>query len=372
MERIKLNLLKKQLIILILKFNNKKDILKLIECKNKRLFRIINEIKHNLFCYFKMNPLKLQFKSIFSNIDAYPLINNFAVFKSYTKQIILACPTNGFCLNLICIKTRESIQILAGHYNQIYSIRYYKDYLKNKYLISSSHDKSIKIWDIRKMNCCLSLNSCFNSELIFSSILVNICNNTYIICSACSNEFIKIYDFQGKFIRKIGNKKDSNLFIDIWHNNTNNEHYILNGNDHDVKIYSFHKGNLFKAFKKNWSINSHWSGFISEKIQTTLLIESDNQGIIRVWDIYSGQLIKSFSIKGEIIGILPWNEEYIIITCYKQKDLKILSLKTGTSSKNSIHGPNKLSGSIVKFYDPSLGESLLVGGLDNHIYLWTK
>ena len=161
MESYTLIKLKKNLILQIVKFCNKIDILNLINSKNKKLFKNILEAKNVAFGHFYLDPKKLKFKGKFTDYDGFPLMDNFAIFKNYDKQLVLACPINSFCLSIINIQNSQLIFSLKGHTKQIYFVKYYK---KEKYLITSSHDKSVKIWNIKELNCQLTINNCYNSE----------------------------------------------------------------------------------------------------------------------------------------------------------------------------------------------------------------
>ena len=78
---------------------------------------------------------------------------------------------------------------IKGHNDAITSLNLYKDL----YLISTSHDESIKLWDVRKLNKCIDIISTQQKkwdDSIWDSILIP---KNFTLCVACADSSIKMY-----------------------------------------------------------------------------------------------------------------------------------------------------------------------------------
>ena len=78
---------------------------------------------------------------------------------------------------------------IKGHNDAITSLNLYKDL----YLISTSHDETIKLWDVRKLNKCIDIISTQQKkwdDSIWDSILIP---KNLTLCVACADSSIKMY-----------------------------------------------------------------------------------------------------------------------------------------------------------------------------------
>ena len=78
---------------------------------------------------------------------------------------------------------------IKGHNDAITSLNLYKDV----YLISTSHDETIKLWDVRKLNKCIDIISTQQKkwdDSIWDSILIP---KNLTLCVACADSSIKMY-----------------------------------------------------------------------------------------------------------------------------------------------------------------------------------
>ena len=80
-------------------------------------------------------------------------------------------------------------EAIKGHNDAITSLNLYKDL----YLISTSHDETIKLWDVRKLNKCIDIISTQQKkwdDSIWDSILIP---KNLTLCVACADSSIKMY-----------------------------------------------------------------------------------------------------------------------------------------------------------------------------------
>ena len=78
---------------------------------------------------------------------------------------------------------------IKGHNDAITSLNLYKDL----YLISTSHDETIKLWDVRKLNKCIDIISTQQKkwdDSIWDTILIP---KNLTLCVACADSSIKMY-----------------------------------------------------------------------------------------------------------------------------------------------------------------------------------
>ena len=98
---------------------------------------------------------------------------------------------NNITSNIINnIYSKENIsESIKAHNDAITSLNIYKDL----YLISTSHDENIKLWDIRKLNKCIDVISTKQKkwdESILDSVLIP---NQLTLCVACADSSVKLY-----------------------------------------------------------------------------------------------------------------------------------------------------------------------------------
>ena len=98
---------------------------------------------------------------------------------------------NNISSNIINnIYSKENIsETIKAHNDAITSLNLYKDL----YLISTSHDENIKLWDIRKLNKCIDTISTQQKkwdESILDSVLIQ---NKLTLCVACADSSVKLY-----------------------------------------------------------------------------------------------------------------------------------------------------------------------------------
>ena len=318
---------------------------------------------------FSKDPQKIYFNKILIDYEGRNLPNMFTIYESVNSLVILAFPTKHYNINLISIDNiNETIGTLKGHSNTIFCVRYYRESKTKDYLISSSNDHSIKVWDLSLLLCFLSIDKAFNSVYIWSCIIISQNKENYIISSVWNNELTKIHDFKGNLVKQFGDIKDKTIFIDYWNDNIEKENYVINCNNKDVKLYDFDSGRIFKSFQQGNLESSHCSAFIKLKERKPILYDSDNKGFLRIWDIYSLSLLLSIQIGECIIGIIFWNDNYILAS--DECNIIIVDLRLGkkVGTISNVNQTNTI-GTISKIYLPHFGESLFTGD-NNRICLW--
>ena len=101
------------------------------------------------------------------------------------------------------------------------------------------------------------------------------------------------------------------------------------------------------------------------------MIESCNDGKIRIWNFHSSILIKIIRITKEpydLNFLCLWDNEYLFAGCFNI--IKIVELKTGKIIKN-LKGHKYTILYLTTFNHPKYGKSLISQGVHNDgIKLW--
>ena len=324
---------------------------------------------------FKTNPSTLKFKIDLSTKaqKSFTIDNVIAVYVGYDGNSYLAAPiSTTFEIEIMNLKDSKIVHSLKGHSAHIYIVRhYFQRKSSTDFLISTSSERKVKVWNLKTYECHITLNKCHTGTYLYSALLLfdNINNLNYIVTS-CPNEYMKLWDFDsGKFIREIGSTSDYTYFINYWNNN--NINYIINANSSNVKIYGINKSKeIYREFlapQSTW----HMSAFVEKMNDINYLFESDGNGYLRIWNIEKKEIYKSIQASGcNLRGICFWNDRFIIAAS-SDKGFKIFDLE---NNKNiiTIHGHESVLCTVQKIMHPLYGESLISSGIDGNIKLWIQ
>lgn len=329
----------------------------------------------NSFIRFSSNPNNLIYKGDlcdtahkFNSIDKV-----FCAFKSFSGDSYVVWGTPIYSLEFFNIEKNKIINtIKEAHMNIIFSCRHYPD-KKNKidYIITSSYDRNVKIWNLKSFSYNLIANT-HNNNYIYSVCLLfeENENKSYVITSSPS-DFMKIWDFTGKLIDTFGLSDEGTYFIDVHYDTKNNKYYILNGNVNDVKSYSFNDRKIYKKYlgkPQSW----HMSALVYQYNEQEILIESDGNGYIRLWEFHTANLIKSIFTYSFILlrGICLWNEKYLFAGA-NDHQIKLYDLINGKFVKLYKEHTSVVC-TLEKIVHNKYGECLLSQGLDGKIKIWSS
>ena len=336
--------------------------------KNRFLFNITVSIKYidNQENFFgTLNNFKSS--THVTSFNASLLPNKFALFSKKGEYFLASPLYNSFDIIILNIDNKFTI-VLKGHKANVYCIRY-KNLFNLDYLISSSKDKSIKVWDISSNTCMLSLDNCHNSINLYSCLLVSINSMGYIISSVCCPEKMKIFEFpSGVLLKQYGHIKDYTIFIDVWIDNQSTKTYILNSNIYDIKLIDFDNGKEFLTFKsKDNKAKCYWEVITVDK---KLIATNSKESVLTIWNIYTSEILKVINLINCGPTILLWNHQTVITST--NKNLLIINIST-FKIKEVNHNHKSKIGTFKKFYHNKYGEILLTGGGEdcNKIYNWS-
>ena len=346
-------------------------------CKfNKKKYQL-NDINS-----FEDTSIDIQFNNekyiIKDSFSLYWFNNSFIIFNSINNIIYLIYTNkNNSILSYDLISFKKIAEIKYSHFMQITNFKYYldKDIYKKELIMSiSAEDNNIKLWDIKNWECLLNIIEVNKNGYLYSSCFL--INNNYIYIITSNYNFpntvepIKIYDLKGNKVFEVNDSNDNTVYIDNYYDNILSNNYIITGNNNYVKSYDYNHNILYHKYNDD-SKGFHYS-IIINKENITSLIESCEDGNIRIWNFHSGELLKKINInKGTLFGICLWNNEYILVGCY-DKMIKLVDIKYGIFIKDFI-GHNHRVITIKKFYHPKYGDCIISEGwINDGIILWIK
>ena len=337
---------------------------------------VYSSYNNKSFSKFSSDPKNLIFKGDLCSTahKANSIDKVFCAFESFAKEIFVVWSTPLQDIEFFDLEKNKIIKTIKNsHINTIYSCRHYPD-KKNKidYLITSSYDRNVKIWNVENFSCTLTIFNAYMSNQIYSvCILCSQNENTNYIITSCTNDFMKIWDFSGKLLHKFGLMDEYTYFIDSYYDNKNKKYYILNGNFNDVKSYSFESKEIYKRYKgipQSW----HMSVIVYENKENQILVESDGNGYIRMWDFHTANLIKSIftNYLVNLRGICLWNERYLFAAA-NDHQIKLFDLIEGKYIKLYKEHITTVC-TLDKIKTNRFGECLLSQGLDGKIKIWSQ
>ena len=359
--------------------NNLKTILKDLQIENKKTIKEIELLKksHN----------KKEIKNLYllsnitndSNAD-FDLDKTFTIFKSIDNIFYLIYSnSNKLIISYNLEKQQKITSIKSNHNESISNFRHYLDQINKRDLVLSisAKDNNLKLWQINNWECLLNLNNVNKVGYLDSACFLYDNNMNYIITSNSNkndiSEQIKIFDFQGNKIREIAQSNEQTYFIDVYYeyNNNINNIYIITGNKDCIRTFNYKKNKLYKKYY-DYNNGAHICVIIYNFHKELKLIESCDDGIIRIWDFHSGKLLKKIKISTQFLfGICLWNSNYIYVGC-EDKTIKLIEINKGLVVKNLLgHNDDVLS--LNKIILPKYGECLISQGRKNdQIKLWVK
>ena len=338
------------------------------------------QINPNTINFQSKSPINLKIHKTVtqSSYIPYSIDNTFTAFTSLKDELFLVYATKMKsieCFDLIKNKFHKAI--LNAHNGQILTIRHYCPKMMNKDLIlsGSNEDYSVKIWDLETWSSICNINKIYQKGNMYSvCILFDEYQNESYIYTSSDIDFIKIYDFNGKFINNI-NKTNNNeiFFIDTFYDKRDYKYYLISGEMRCVKSYELNTHQLFRIYNDNNSYCEHLSAFVYIQGGITKLVESEFFGSVRVWNFHTGNLIKKIDICRRIplVSMCLWNENYLLVSCVDYT-IKLVDFKNYALIK-SFTGHNNEVCTIKKIIHPTFEECLLSQGLYNEqIKLWVN
>ena len=328
---------------------------------------------------YHTNPKKLKILKEITN-DSYAeyiLDNTFTVFKTINDILYLIYSSQKKSVICYDLNSKNIIKEIKNLHNEyITNIKHYLDKKNERDLIMliCSNNNNIKLWNVNKWECILNLPQVNKEKFLDSACFLN--DNDEIFIITCNYNFkgnsesIKVFDINGNKIKEINNSNEETSYIESYYDITDSKNYIITGNKYYVKSYDYNKNELFHTYYEN-NIGFRKSIIINKDEKITKLIESCQDGYIRIWNFHSGLLLNKIKVCYKwLYGICLWNNKYLFVGC-EDSSIKLIDLINGIIIKSLIAHNNKVI-TIKKINHPQFGECLISQGWKNdQIKLWT-
>ena len=298
----------------------------------------------------------------------------FSVFKSIQGKVILAYPTKERSLEIYDLEKDFLIKsIKEAHSSEIYCCRHFVDIKSNKdLLITSSFDKSLKIWDIENSDTpILTIENAHSNGFSFSPcILSNEKLSENFIISGADDESIKIFDFKGKFLDKQIKVGDYVNYLDAYYEIDKGKIYIINGTSRGLKVHDFDDCSVYQTYyEKEPSPHAYIILHKNESKNRMELIDADMKGFIRIWNFHTAKLLKTIKMETIVNGICLWDNRYLA-TSGRDANIKIVDLKS-KKIINKLSGHEKETLSVKKINLSKYGDCLVSLDRNGIIKLWS-
>ena len=345
--------------------------------------------ENNFEIEFDKNPSNINDKKYIMDYNSNDKCEEFTSFNINISQPIIAWVTKNENKNINVKNWAKKIFYVEknAHNSKINKLEYYHNdnvEINNDYIISlSMNDKeeNLKIWNIDLIKFKLILVNKIKLKIacfcMFSN--KNYCPDyNYLIAYNNMNcqQSINFWKLDSNFnISENGNShkiidcSNEVKFLDIYYQKKNNDIYLINCNNYDVKIVHqpFLNEHETKSFKK---FVFHLKAYMIEKDNKLLLFEA-NQKAIFIWDYDNNNApIKEISI-GLVFDICIWNKDHLWAST--NEGFKLVNINEGTAIKIIDEDKTKRrNGSkIRKINSPKENESII--GIDSNriLSLWT-
>ena len=329
------------------------------------------------------NPKDIKFANdiAIDSFATYSYEDSFTVFRSINNILQLIYATKDKSIISYDLSNKSILHKLFNcHNNFITSFKHYLDKINNRDIIMSisKKDNNLKLWNANTWDNICNIGNVNSNDFLYSASFLLDNNNNYIITSNGCNrqyymnlhnfELMKVYNFNGEKIKEIPDTNDCTFYIDSYYDQKLSKNFIITGNYNYVKSYDYDKGILYHQYLES-NNGIHPSVIIKESEEKIKLIESSEDGAIRIWGFHSGNLIRKIQTdNNNLYGICLWNDNYAFVGC-KDQTIKLIELKNGLLVK-TIKGHSGRIISFKKFIDSKEGEYLLSQGLDQKIKLW--
>ena len=166
--------------------------------------------------------------------------------------------------------------------------------------------------------------------------------------------FINYFEIK---IKEVNNSKNETYYIDIYYENHTSKVYILTGNEGFVKSYDYNNNKIYHIYNDN-DKSFHFSLRIKIENNLIKLIESSQDGNIRIWNFHTGDLLNKIFISNKhLYGICLWNNNYFFVGCL-DKTIKIVDIEKSKVIDNITGHDNSIL-VLAKVNIPKYGECLI-------------
>ena len=242
--------------------------------------------------------------------------------------------------------------------------KHYFDKINNRDLLITYYSNYIYLWNVNNWECLFHIE---RKNLLFYKLnkCSSICflnDNNQILISVLNFSTINIYDINGKNIKQYKCNNKNIVFYECYFDIKMSKSYIILSSNNYIESIDFK--NSFKIYhnysEKEIDDEYEYKSVIVNNIgNITILIESCSNGILRLWNFHSGELLKKIIVckNFRIFSFCLWNNTYILVGC-TDNTIKLIDLETEKCVKK-LKGYNVEPESIIKAKNVKYGEYLV-------------
>ncbi len=260
-------------------------------------------------------------------------------------------------INSQCLKN------LAGHTDEVHGVAFSTD---GRILASSSHDGTIKLWDLNTEKCLQTLKG--HSSIVYSVAFSPILASPLlprgvggIVASSSHDSTIKLWDLTtGKCLQTLSGHR-SPVFSVVF--SPDGQTLASSSEDRLVKLWEVNTGKCLRTLIGHQG--GVWSVAFSPDGQTLVSGSSDRQ--VKLWDMNTGNSLKTLVGYVDYVYTLAWSpNSQIIATGSPNKEVRLWDVASRRCLKTLI-GHEDWVYSVAFAPD---GQTLATASLDRTIKLW--
>jgi WD40 repeat protein len=243
---------------------------------------------------------------------------------------------------------------LTGHSSLVWSVAYSPD---GQTLASGSHDKTIKLWDVKTGNLLQTLTG--HSDWVNS---VAYSPNGQTLASGSGDNTIKLWNLKtGNLLQTLEGHSDMVLSVEY---SPDGQTLASGSRDNTIKLWNVKTGKLLQTLEGH-SYYSVISVAYSPDGQTLASGSQDNT--IKLWNIKTGNLLQTLTGHSNSVWSVAYSPDgQTLASGSLDKTIKLWNVKTGNLLQ-TLTGHSNSVWSVA--YSPD-GQTLASGSLDKTIKLW--
>jgi WD40 repeat protein len=220
-------------------------------------------------------------------------------------------------------------------------------------IISCSEDETIKIWDAQTGECLKTFTG--HTGWIMA---IDLSHDGHLLVSGSIDHTVKVWDaHSGECLHTLIGHNDWLYSVAI---SADGNWVASGGNDSLLRLWNPHTGDCIYTLTGN-------TGRIQKVVfdpNGQYVLSAANRQVL-MWDLQTGQLLRSFAFPG-FINMIELNQNASILAVSLVEALQLLDLQTGQCIK-TLQGHSRKVPALS--FSPD-GERLVSGGYDQKIKLW--
>ena len=258
----------------------------------------------------------------------------------------------------LCSKARRKIfsfcylENTLNHDETIWSVAITTD---NSSVVSGSHDRTVRIWDVTSGQCVRTLEG--HSDIVFA---VGLSGDRTHALSGSKDKTLRIWDIETG--RCLQNLTGHNGMIKSVGFSTNGKFVVSGSWDKTIKLWEIETGRCLNTFSGH--------GFHVESVAVThddtFIISGSTDKTIRIWDIKTGQCVRTLTSKNGSVTAVNVSADGKYIISGSKNLLEIWNIETG----QCMHTLTGHSDDVTSVNLTRDGRFAISGSWDGTLKLW--